>query len=88
MEGDGGAGKGNVGKKASAERQQGEASGGWDSARGCDTLTQGVKVAVGSSEGKRGEFANEFGSQLGIPWMYPRDKARRKVEMEREPKER
>ena len=27
-------------------------------------MTQGVKVAVGGSEGKRGEFANEFGSQL------------------------
>ena len=30
-------------------------------------LTQGVKVAVGGSEGKRGEFANEFGSQLWDP---------------------
>ncbi len=62
MEGDGGAGKGNVGKKASVERQQGEASGRWDSARGCNTLTQGIKVSVGGSEGKGGEFANEFGS--------------------------
>jgi hypothetical protein len=33
-----------------------------DSMGGSDTLTQGVKVAVGGSEGKRGEFANEFGS--------------------------
>ena len=29
-----------------------------------------------------------FGVSLGIPWMYPRDKARRKVEMGGEPKER
>ncbi len=90
MECDGGAGKGDVGKKASVERQQGEANGRWDSAHGCNTLTQGVKVSVGGSEGK-GEFANEFiflGVSWGIPWMYPWDKARRKVEMEGEPKER
>jgi hypothetical protein len=29
-----------------------------------------------------------LGVSCGIPWMYPRDKARRKVEMEGEPKER
>jgi hypothetical protein len=50
VEGDGGAGEGNVEKQASVEGQQGEASGRWDSARGSDTLTQGVKVAVRGSE--------------------------------------
>ena len=47
--------------------QQGKGSGRGDSTGGGDTLTQVVKVAVGGSEGKRGEFANEFGSQLGDP---------------------
>ena len=30
-------------------------------------MTQGVKVAVGGSEGERWEFANEFGGELGDP---------------------
>ena len=47
--------------------QQGKGSGRGDSTGGSDPLTQGVQVAVGGSEGKRGEFANEFGSQLWDP---------------------
>ncbi len=30
-------------------------------------MTQGVKVAVGGSEGERRKFANEFGGELGDP---------------------
>ncbi len=66
VEGDGGAGEGNVDKQASV-RQQGEASGRRDSVRGSDTLTQGVKVTVGGSEGEGGEFADEGGNELGDP---------------------
>ena len=57
----------NVGKQASAGGQQGKTSGGGDSTSGSDTLTQGVKVAVGCSEGERREFSNEFGGELGDP---------------------
>ncbi len=47
--------------------QRGEASGRWDSVRGSDTLTQGIKVAVRGSEGERGKFADKGGSELGDP---------------------
>jgi hypothetical protein len=47
VKGDGGAGEGNVGEQRCVDGQQGEASGRGDSAGGRDTLTQGVKVAVG-----------------------------------------
>ena len=44
-----------------------EASGGWGATSGIDTLTQGVKVAIGGGEGEGGEFADESGGEFGDP---------------------
>ncbi len=37
---------------------------------------------------KGGNFLTRAGVSLGIPWIYPRERARRKVEREGEPKQR
>ncbi len=60
MEGDGDAGEGNVGMQASVE-------GGTLRVEATRTLTQGVKVAVGGSEGEERKLSDEGGSELGDP---------------------
>ncbi len=45
-------------------------------------------MAVRCGKGEGGNVRTRVAVSLGIPWMYPRDKARMKVEMGGEPKER
>ena len=63
-----------------------EAGGGWGPARGRDALSQSVEVPVCCGKGERGKLPTMVGVKRGIPWIYPRERARRKVEREGEPK--
>ncbi len=69
------------------ERGSREAGWGGDPSGGGNALPQLVVTKrCGEREGRK--LANEGGGQLGIPWIYPGDRARRKVERERESKQR